>query len=53
MPANAEQVAVLRIVVRQGFSPDLTRRFAEDLVAVTGRLHQHGTVDSTAQHFAH
>jgi len=53
MPANAEQVAVLRIVLRHGFTADLTRRFAEDLTAVTARLEQHGTVGSSAQHFAH
>ncbi|MBO0811981.1 MAG: glutamate decarboxylase [Microlunatus sp.] len=53
MPADAEQVAVLRIVLRHGFTPDLTRRFAEDLGAVTARLEQHGSVGSSAQHFAH
>jgi len=53
MPANAEQVAVLRIVLRHGFTADLTRRFAEDLSAVTARLQQHGSVGSSAQHFAH
>ena len=53
MPADAEQVAVLRIVLRHGFTADLTRRFAEDLSAVTARLEQHGTVGSSAQHFAH
>ena len=53
MPANAEQVAVLRIVLRHGFSADLTRRFAEDLATVTAKLQRHGTVNSSAQHFAH
>ncbi|GAB3924712.1 glutamate decarboxylase [Microlunatus endophyticus] len=53
MPANAEQVAVLRIVLRHGFTADLTRRFAEDLASVTARLQQHGSVGSSAQHFAH
>jgi glutamate decarboxylase len=53
MPANAEDVAVLRIVLRHGFTADLTRRFAEDLGAVTSRLQQYGTVNSSAQHFAH
>ena len=53
MPADAENVAVLRIVLRHGFSPDLTRRFAEDLGVVTAKLEAHGTVDAAAQHFAH
>ena len=53
MPANAEQVAVLRIVLRHGFTADLTRRFAEDLSAVTARLQQIGSVQSSAEHFAH
>jgi len=53
MPADAEQVAVLRIVLRHGFSSDLTRRFAEDLAAVTRKLQEHGSVGSSAQHFAH
>lgn len=53
MPADAEQVAVLRIVLRHGFSADLTRRFAEDLATVTAKLTEHGSVDSSAQHFAH
>ena len=53
MPADAEEVAVLRIVLRHGFSADLTRRFAEDLAAVTTKLAGHGTVDSIARHFAH
>ncbi|MBO0853005.1 MAG: glutamate decarboxylase [Nocardia sp.] len=53
MPADAENVAVLRIVLRHGFTPDLTRAFADDLITVTGRLDKHGTVESSAQHFAH
>ena len=53
MPADAEGVAVLRIVLRHGFSADLTRRFVEDLESVTGRLQEHGSVGSSAQHFAH
>lgn len=53
MPANAEKVAVLRIVLRQGFTADLTRRFAEDLSTVVARLEKIGSVQSSAQHFAH
>jgi len=40
-------------VLRHGFSADLTRRFAEDLTAVTTRLRQQGSVGSSARHFAH
>jgi glutamate decarboxylase len=53
MPAGAEQVAVLRIVLRHGFTADLTRRFADDLAAVIRKLQEHGSVNSSAQHFAH
>ncbi|MCL1869087.1 MAG: glutamate decarboxylase [Promicromonosporaceae bacterium] len=53
MPADAENVAVLRIVLRHGFSADLTQRFGEDLAAVTAKLQRHGSVDATARHFAH
>lgn len=53
MPAAAERVAVLRIVLRHGFTADLTRRFAEDLTTVTAGLQRHGSTGSTARHFAH
>lgn len=53
MPADAEQVAVLRIVLRHGFSADLTRHFATDLAEVVANLQEHGSVGSSAQHFAH
>lgn len=53
MPADAQNVALLRIVVRHGFSSDLTRLFAEDFDTVTKKLQKHGCVDSSAQHFAH
>ncbi|WP_017935968.1 glutamate decarboxylase [Nocardioides sp. Iso805N] len=53
MPADAEQVAVLRIVLRHGFSADLTRHFAADLAEVVVKLQEHGSVGSSAQHFAH
>ncbi|UYG16234.1 glutamate decarboxylase [Brachybacterium huguangmaarense] len=53
MPAAAERVAVLRIVLRHGFTADLTGRFAEDLTTVTAGLQRHGSTGSTARHFAH
>ncbi|WP_305093178.1 glutamate decarboxylase [Prescottella sp. R16] len=54
MPADAEDVAVLRIVVREGFSADLARLLFDDIVAVCEHLRADGVaVHSTAQHFAH
>ncbi|MFC7753371.1 glutamate decarboxylase [Tsukamurella soli] len=38
MPANAQNVAVLRIVVREGFSLDLARRLRDDLKTTLTRL---------------
>ena len=55
MPADAEQVAVLRIVVREGFSADLAELFMGHLAEVTEHLERHGRPDGdTPQtHFAH
>ena len=39
MPTGAENVTVLRVVVREGFSADLARSLWEDLNAVLGNLH--------------
>ncbi len=38
MPEGAENVSVLRVVVREGFSADLARSLCEDLTKVTGHL---------------
>jgi glutamate decarboxylase len=55
MPEGAEDVTVLRIVVREGFSADLARSLHDDLVEVLARLDKlqpHGNFDDV-QHFAH
>jgi len=53
MPDDASDVAVLRIVVREGFSGDLARMLCDDLGAVVQKLHQRGFTGSEATHFAH
>ena len=54
MPADATDVAVLRIVVREGFSANLARALFEDLTTVLtklDRLRPGGF--ATEEHFAH
>jgi glutamate decarboxylase len=55
MPADAEQVAVLRIVVREGFSADLADLLMGHLNEVTEHLERHGRPagDTATTHFAH
>ena len=51
---GAEDVAVLRVVVREGFSADLARSLWEDLNAVLGHLDAIGPDGHfEEQHFAH
>jgi glutamate decarboxylase len=55
MPEGAENVSVLRVVVREGFSADLARALKDDLIEVLGRLDKlqpRGNFDDQ-QHFAH
>ncbi|TFV55273.1 glutamate decarboxylase [Mycobacterium sp. PS03-16] len=55
MPEGAENVSVLRVVVREGFSTDLARSLRDDMFAVLDkldRLQPRGTFDDE-QHFAH
>jgi len=48
-PANREDLAVLRIVVRNGFTPDLAELFLGHLRAVVADLSQgHGTSPTAA-----
>ena len=42
MPADAEDLAVLRLVVREGFSADLGDRLLADLGEVVAHLEKHG-----------
>jgi glutamate decarboxylase len=42
MPADAQELAVLRVVVREGFSADLADLFMKDLGAAVGHLEEHG-----------
>ncbi|MGW4578871.1 glutamate decarboxylase [Rhodococcus aetherivorans] len=54
MPADAQDVAVLRIVVREGFSADLARQLFADLERVCAELRKEGPLrHSSEQHFAH
>ncbi|KOS58051.1 glutamate decarboxylase [Rhodococcus rhodochrous] len=54
MPADAEEVAVLRIVVREGFSADLARQLFADIERVCTELRKEGPLrHSSEQHFAH
>ncbi|MGH8162192.1 MAG: glutamate decarboxylase, partial [Gammaproteobacteria bacterium] len=41
MPPNAEEVAVLRVVVREGFSRDLANMLLDDLKSVIADLDAH------------
>ncbi|WP_182348861.1 glutamate decarboxylase [Tomitella gaofuii] len=53
MPEGAEDVAVLRVVVREGFSRDLAARMIDDLKTVCKRLEGGVEIKSAARHFAH
>ena len=54
MPTGAEDVTVLRVVVREGFSADLARSLWEDLNAVLGNLNAIKPRGHFVQeHFAH
>ncbi len=53
MPEDATDVAVLRIVVREGFSADLGRMLCESITAVVEDLRDRDGGHSTATHFAH
>ncbi|MBI5341345.1 MAG: glutamate decarboxylase [Mycolicibacterium rufum] len=54
MPDDASDVAVLRIVVREGFSANLARALRDDLVEVLAKLDRTGVGGfSDEEHFAH
>ncbi|WP_137725493.1 glutamate decarboxylase [Prescottella subtropica] len=53
MPADAEDVAVLRIVLREGFSRDLAYRLAVAIGEVVAALREGRGVGHSAQAFAH
>ncbi|MGP4057348.1 glutamate decarboxylase [Mycobacterium sp. 4D054] len=54
MPDKATDVAVLRIVVREGFSANLARALRDDLVEVLGKLDKVGVGGfADEEHFAH
>ncbi|MCW2654949.1 MAG: gadB [Mycobacterium sp.] len=55
MPANAEDVSVLRIVVREGFSADLGRLLRDDILAALATLDalKPGGHFNNQRHFAH
>ncbi|MBS1848071.1 MAG: glutamate decarboxylase [Actinobacteria bacterium] len=53
MPADAENVAVLRVVVREGFSRTLAAAFVKDLKEVCARLATGADLHAAKQHFAH
>jgi glutamate decarboxylase len=43
MPADAQDLAVLRVVVREGFSADLGEMFIKHLTETTEHLERHGS----------
>ncbi|MCH9721028.1 MAG: glutamate decarboxylase [Actinomycetia bacterium] len=54
MPAGAEDIAVLRVVVREGFSADLAHSLNQDLRAVLAKLDAiKPGGEFTEEHFAH
>jgi glutamate decarboxylase len=54
MPADATDVAVLRVVVREGLSANLARALRDDLLECLGKLQKSGAGGfATEQHFAH
>ena len=54
MPEDATGVAVLRVVVREGFSANLARALRDDLVEVVGKLDKLRPGGfATEEHFAH
>src|SRR5699024_10467819 len=53
MPEDAEDVAVLRIVVREGFSRPLAAQLVGDLKSVCRRLEGGVQIKASKQHFAH
>ena len=55
MPANAEDLAVLRVVVREGFSADLGDKFLGDLTDAVAHLEKYGRPpgDEELTPFAH
>jgi glutamate decarboxylase len=55
MPADAEDVAVLRVVVREGFSADLAELFLTHLTEAVTHLERHGHPpgDEEGSSFAH
>ena len=53
MPTGAEDISVLRVVVREGFSADLARSLGEDLHAVLDNLDAIRPEGHRKEHFAH
>ena len=53
MPPGAEHVAVLRVVVREGFSADLGTLLCDDVEQVCAWLKSRGGGTSSERHFAH
>jgi glutamate decarboxylase len=53
MPPALDEVAVLRVVVRNGFSRDLAELLLDDLTRTVGRLHAHHPDPATKVGFHH
>ena len=53
LPDDATDVAVLRIVVREGFSMDLAALLLEDLATTVDALDEHGPSASENSRFSH
>jgi len=54
MPDDASDIAVLRVVVREGFSANLARALRDDLLEVMAKLDKVGVGGfADEEHFAH
>jgi glutamate decarboxylase len=54
MPADVQEMAVLRVVVREGFSADLADKFLTNLVEAVDHLTKHGAPSEPEEtHFSH
>jgi glutamate decarboxylase len=53
MPDNATDIAVLRIVVREGLTRDLADDLVKDIAEAVGFLREHPTEEPTQPAFSH
>jgi glutamate decarboxylase len=53
MPPDAQEVAVLRVVVREGFDGELASLLVQHLTEVVAHLEQHGGTEPNRSGFSH